>query len=270
MLTIVAFALSVAAGPIVSAEWLQAHLADPGVCIIDARVASEYARGHIPGARLVDHMDTFGDNHGLSSAAELARVFAKAGVTDKTQVVLYGDNPTATAFVYSALTAIGVADRVSWLDGGINAWRAGKHPVETITPPPGQGTLTVGSAGDMLVDAAWVRAHLKSPGTKILDVRTPGEFQNGHLPGATLILWQDLFADPQTQTFKSPDQIRALLARAGVGAHDEIVTYCAVGMRASVMAFAARLAGVTTHVYLGSWQDWSKDPANPVVRGGGR
>jgi len=32
------------------------------------------------------------------------------------------------------------------------------------------------------------------------------------------------------------------------------------------MAFAARAAGVPTHLYLGSWQDWSKDPSNPIVR----
>jgi len=81
-----------------------------------------------------------------------------------------------------------------------------------------------------------------------------------------LILWQDLFIDAHHQTFKSPEQIRAVLAKAGVAPGQEVVTYCAVGMRASLMAFAARAAGVTTHLYLGSWQDWSKDPSNPIVR----
>ena len=47
------------------------------------------------------------------------------------------------------------------------------------------------------------------------DVRTPQEWNEGHLPGATLILWQDLYADQRTLKFKSLEEIRALLARAG-------------------------------------------------------
>lgn len=56
------------------------------------------------------------------------------------------------------------------------------------------------------------------------------------------------------------------LTEAGVGPAGEAVTYCAIGMRASLMAFAARAVGVTTHLYLASWQDWSKDRSNPIDR----
>lgn len=270
MLTILALAASVAAsaaaaGPIVSADWLQAHLGDPKVrviCVDD----DGYARGHIPGARLISHMDTIVGDHILLPPDRLGRVFAKAGVIDGARIVLYGD-PMSAGFIYGVLSRIGLADSVSWLDGGMTAWRAGRRPVETKTPAPGDGPLTVATpAPDLIVDAAWVRAHLNSPTTKILDVRSTQEWQQGHLPGATLIVWQDLFVDAQHQMFKSPEQIRALLAKAGVAPAQEVVTYCAVGMRASLMAFAARAAGVTTHLYLGSWQDWSKDPSNPIVR----
>jgi thiosulfate/3-mercaptopyruvate sulfurtransferase len=111
-----------------------------------------------------------------------------------------------------------------------------------------------------------VRARLQSPTTKILDVRTQNEWDHGHIPNATLILWQDLFADVKMQKFKSPEEIRALLATAGVGGTTEIVTYCAVGMRASLMGWAARAVGVPARIYIGSWQDWSSDSANPVVK----
>jgi len=270
MLTVLAMVASItagaaAAGPMVSAEWLQAHLTDPHVrvvCVDD----QDYARGHIPGARLISHMDAVSGDHVLLPSEALTRVFAKAGVIDGAQVVLYGD-PMSAGFIYGVLSRMGFADNVSWLDGGMPAWRAAHQPVETTTPAPGQGPLTVASpAPDSNVDAAWVRAHLSSPSIKILDVRTTQEWQQGHLPGATLILWQDLFVDAHHQTFKSPEQILAVLAKAGMAPGQEVVTYCAVGMRASLMAFAARAAGVTTHLYLGSWQDWSKDPSNPIVR----
>ena len=73
-----------------------------------------------------------------------------------------------------------------------------------------------------------MRAHLNSP-TKILDVRTQQEYANGHVPGATLILWPELYENQRTQKLKSPEAIKALLAQAGVAPGQEVVTYCAVG-----------------------------------------
>jgi thiosulfate/3-mercaptopyruvate sulfurtransferase len=121
-------------------------------------------------------------------------------------------------------------------------------------------------APDVIVDAAYVRARLHSPEVRVLDVRTTSEWNNGHLPGATLILWPDLYTDQRLLTFKSIDEIRALLTRAGVAPNQSVVTYCAVGMRASLMYFAARAAGIPARVYVGSWQDWQRDAANPIVK----
>ena len=45
--------------------------------------------------------------------------------------------------------------------------------------------------------------------------------------------------------------------------NQSVVTYCAVGLRASLMYFAARVAGVPARVYVGSWQDWRSDANNP-------
>jgi hypothetical protein len=55
-------------------------------------------------------------------------------------------------------------------------------------------------------------------------------------------------------------------AAAGVAANQECVTYCAVGMRASLMYWAARSVGIPARVYVGSWQDWQRDSSNPIVR----
>ena len=132
-------------------------------------------------------------------------------------------------------------------------------------PAAGAGPLTARPAPDAIVDAAWVRAHLDSS-TKILDVRTPQEYKDGHLPGATLILWSDLFENQRTQKFKSLEAIKALLASAGVAPGQEVVTYCAVGMRASLMYWAARSVGTPARVYLGSWQEWRRDSANPIAK----
>jgi|SRR5581483_10519218 len=269
MLHILALAAATAASPIVSADWLQAHLKDSNLRVIYIGAAEDYNKGHIPGARLLDHMATVrmgANGHRLAPNDVLAKALARAGAADGTHVVLYGDSPMATGWVNSAFAAIGHAADVSWLDGGVATWRGENRPLETTASPDGTGTLTVRPADDLFVDAAWVRAHLASPSTKVLDVRSKGEWNDGHLPGATLVLWQDLFADVKAQKFKSPDEIKALLAGAGVGPNQEVVTYCAVGMRASLMAWAARAVGVPAKIYIGSWQDWSADAKNPVVK----
>lgn len=258
--------LAAGVSPIVSTDWLQAHLNDPGVRIVDVTERGQYDRAHIPGSVRIDHMATVGDNHRLLPADALARAWGALGVSDETHVVLYGDSPMATGWIYMSLAAIGHADQVSMLDGGLKLWELEKRATSTAPPRVAAATLTVRPAPDVIVDAAWVRSKLDTTAVRILDVRTTEEFRNGHLPGATLILWQDLFADRQTLKLKPLDEIRGLLARAGVAPGQEAVTYCAVGMRASLMYWAARAAGVPVRVYLGSYSDWIRDSSNPVAR----
>ena len=73
-------------------------------------------------------------------------------------------------------------------------------------------------------------------------------------------------ADQRTLKLKSLDDIRALLARAGATGNREIVTYCAVGMRASLMYWAARAVGLSARVYVGSFEDWRRNSTNPIAR----
>jgi thiosulfate/3-mercaptopyruvate sulfurtransferase len=200
VLHILALLAATTVEPVVSTAWLHAHLTDPQVRVVVTGDRGIYDRGHIPGARFIDHMETVGAQTGASGVmehrmlppADLAIVLAtKGGVADGTHIVLYGDSPMQTGWVYMMLAATGHASDVSMLDGGINLWRAEERPVSTDTPAPGNGTYTVRPAPDIIVDAAYVKERLQSPAVKVLDVRTTQEWGRGHLPGATLILWQD-------------------------------------------------------------------------------
>jgi thiosulfate/3-mercaptopyruvate sulfurtransferase len=261
-------AAQAASAALVSTEWVQQHLSDPHVRIIATGDEGRYKRGHIPGARFVEHMDTVTMNggHRVLAPEALAPVFAKAGVTDGVHVVLYGDSPMTTGWVYMAMASTGHGADISFLDGSAELWRDEGRAIETTTPAAVTGTLTVRPGTDMVVDAKYVRERLESPTVRILDVRTTNEWNSGHLPGATLILWQDLFADQRTLKFKSPEDLRALFAKAGVKPGQEVITYCAIGMRGSLMYFVAKLVGLPAHVYVGSWQDWKADASNPIVR----
>ena len=64
MLHILALLAATSVEPIVSTAWLQAHLADPQVRIVVTGDRGVYDRGHIPGARFIDHMETVGAQSG--------------------------------------------------------------------------------------------------------------------------------------------------------------------------------------------------------------
>jgi len=83
-------AMALATQAIVSTESLQAHLADPQVRITFIGDRGEFGRGHIPGARCMDHMAVAGSNHRLPPLDDLAATLTKAGAADGTEIVLYG------------------------------------------------------------------------------------------------------------------------------------------------------------------------------------
>jgi thiosulfate/3-mercaptopyruvate sulfurtransferase len=253
---------------IVTIAWLQQHLNDSNVRVISTGDKGVYDRAHIPGARYISHDDAMvmGANQGLPAPALLASALANAGAVDNTHIVLYGDSPATTGWLFMAFASIGHGADVSMLEAGIDAWIAEGHSASTTAPPPANGTLTVRSTGDVVVDAAWVKARLESPTVRVLDVRTTGEWNAGHLPGAKLVLWQDLFADLKMQKLKPIDEIRKVFAAADVQSGQEVVTYCAIGMRASLMYWAARAAGVPARVYVGSFTDWQSNSTNPIVK----
>ena len=256
-----------APGMVVSLDWLNRHLNDPRVRVLATGERARYERGHIPGARFVSHDDTLNhESHGLLAPAALAGVLAKAGASDDVRIVLYGESPMTTGWLFMALASIGHGDHVSMLDGNLEAWRSKGHSVSTDVPPAATGRLTPKPAPDVVVTAPWVRERLQTPGVKVLDVRSERERANGYLPGSTLIIWRDLFSNPDQAIFKSRDEIRALLTKAGIGASDQVVTYCAIGMRASLMYFAAKHAGLPARVYVGSFEDWQRQQGYPIVK----
>ena len=254
------------AGPVVSIQWLKQHAANPGVVVIATNDTPPYESGHIPNARFLGHDGTLDHGaHRLLAPAQLATVLARAGATDSSRIVLYGE-PLAVGWLYYALASIGHADHVSVLDGNYTAWLAAGHSGSTDSPAPASGRLTVKPSPDIAVDRAWVRSHLDDPKTRLLDVRSSQEWEKGVIPNSTKFLWADLYSDVKIRRLKTPAEMRAVFEKAGVGAGQTAVTYCAVGMRASLAYFAARAAGIPARVYVGSWADWSSDPTSPITK----
>jgi thiosulfate/3-mercaptopyruvate sulfurtransferase len=92
-----------------------------------------------------------------------------------------------------------------------------------------------------------------------------GAERTGRIPGAVHLHFRELLnAD---DTFKAPDELRRVLRARGAGPERaEIVTYCRLSHRATLVWFAMRhLLGYTNvRVYDGSWTEWGSIVGFPV------
>jgi thiosulfate/3-mercaptopyruvate sulfurtransferase len=75
--------------------------------------------------------------------------------------------------------------RVSVMDGGIEAWVEEGRPVVERPAAPRRGSFEAHPNPDVVVDAAWVKAHLADPKVALVDARPHSEYERpGHIPGA--------------------------------------------------------------------------------------
>ena len=246
---------------LVSAAWLNDHLRDPNVVVLYTDQGA-HDEALIDGARAVPHesLMTMQGGHGLASTDALVEALRKAGVSSDSHVVVYGE-PLSAAWLFFALESLG-HPRVSMLDASIVKWRAEDRPFARTPVAPPRGTFTPSPRPQIRATADDVQAR----GAVILDARSPREYEAGHIPGAKLLPFQDVFADPRQQVFKSREELMAMFRGAGAAPGAAAIAYCQIGMRSSVLYFAARLAGLDARNYIGSWSDWTarKLPVEPA------
>jgi len=241
---------------LVTTAWLEEHLQDPKVVVLWTDQGA-HDEALVAGARAVRHESvmTMQGGHGLAPTEVLVEVLRKAGVSNDSHVVIYGD-ALSSGWLFFVLDYLGHS-RVSLLDGGLVKWRSEDRPIARTPVVPAPGTFTPQPRPARLVTAADVQTRQKTAGTVLLDARSPNEYQAGRIPGATLLTWTDVFADPRRQVFKSQKEVADLFAAAGAGPGSRAITYCQIGLRSSALYFAARYAGLDVSNYVGSWSDWT-------------
>jgi thiosulfate/3-mercaptopyruvate sulfurtransferase len=260
---------------VVTTDWLKQHLQDRDLVLLHVGEKPEYEAGHIPGARFIsmddvsaprptDHMK--GEILELPDPAVLRAKLESFGISDKSRIVVYYGKDwvsPATRIVFT-LDWIGLGDRVSVLDGGMQLWKKENGAVTAGLPTIVPGKLTAKTPRSLVVDANWVNTHRTAPGYALYDGRAKafydgvqsGMVKSGHIPGARSIPFTAIH--DESLRLLPPQQLEEIFAKAGVKRGDTLVGYCHIGQQATVVLFAARTLGYNVLLYDGSFHDWEK------------
>ncbi|MFC9284498.1 sulfurtransferase [Streptomyces collinus] len=254
-------------------RWQLSTAKAAGAPAFDGR--AEYAAGHLPGAVFVDldrELASAAGEHGrhpLPDLAEFGAAMRRAGVSSGRPVVVYdGGQGWAAARAWWLLRWTGHPD-VRVLDGGLPSWR-GELSTEPVTPAGGDFEPAPAAAGLLDADAA---AALARTGV-LLDARAGERYRGevepidrvgGHIPGAV--------SAPTTENvgpdgrFLPADDLRDRFKALGVSEDAPVGVYCGSGVSGAHEVLALAVAGVPAALYVGSWSEWSADPARPVAVG---
>lgn len=262
---------------VVSAEWVEEHLEDPNLVLLQVGTEETFAREHIPGASHLDFGSvTAADSHDMAALvlelpepAELEATLEALGISDDSKIVVYwaDQHVTPTTRVIFTLDWAGLGERTVLMDGGLGGWKAAGHAVTDEASDVSRGELSLRPRGGMVVQAEWVQEHAGTAGYTVLDGRAPAFYEGvredqgrgGHIRHAESVHWQELVEQVEEGYYrlKGEHALREVFDEAGVAEDDTVVAYCHIGQYATVLLFAARTLGHDVVLYDGAWQDWA-------------
>lgn len=248
-----------------------------------------YLAGHLPGACFIDLDNELSGQpgsrgrHPLPEITVFEAAMRGAGLHAGQLAVAYDDgDSTVAARLWWMLRYCGHR-QVAVLDGGYQGWAAAGMPLTKVVTRPAAGDFAATTVGAMplLTDAE--AGRLARTGF-LLDARASERYRGdvepidrigGHIPGAiSAPTRENVGGDGR---FLGPAELGRRFASLGLPRRAELATgddgapvigcYCGSGVTAAHQVLALELAGLPAALYVGSWSEWSSDPARPVATG---
>lgn len=272
----------------VSTRWLQNHLEDENIVIVDCRGdllkdsygEEVYKKGHIKNAVFADLkkvMSSEEREHGgrnpLPDVEDFKRSIGKLEINKNTLVVAYDELKIAGAARFCwMLRYVGHTNNYV-LDGGINKWITENRKLY-IEENNSKEKLDIKNEDfnislneEILGDVNYIKDNIKKD-LILVDSRTniryegieePIDKKAGHIPGAKNIYWKDMLEEDGAV---DEDKVRENFLP--LKDYTNIAVYCGSGIDATFNFLLLDEVGIKARVYAGSWSDWITYEENPI------
>ena len=264
---------------LVSTEWLDKHINDPDLRVIDAswylpgedrNPLEEYKQSHIPGARFFD-IDEIADKdtqlpHMVPPQELFAARVMKLGIGDGHQIVVYD---TAGIFssprVWWLFKLMGHRD-IAVLDGGYPKWLNEGREEEDMLPLFNERHYSVRKLAQRVKSYSEVQAASEEGISQILDARPSSRFNGlvpeprpglraGNIPNSLNLPYTNLLTE--NGTMKEKKELLEAIQLVGIDLDKPIITTCGSGITAAILYLALDLIRhKNISLYDGSWVEW--------------
>lgn len=192
------------------ADDVKANLTNPKYVVLDARAASDYAAGHIPGAVSADVSGLVSEKDKGAAADNINDVVDKWGTDKKYIVVCYSGNKYAKAATGLLMNkGIKNAD-IQTLENGFNQWKDDNtaYVVEKHTSSNKIEFANGITVANLKADVAGSKIYT------VMDVRAASDYNNGHIDNAVSTPSDDETAIMDTVK-KNPNGLYVLVCYSG-------------------------------------------------------
>ncbi|BDB00715.1 sulfurtransferase [Clostridium botulinum] len=272
----------------VSTKWLQDHLEDENIVIVDCRgdllkdsYGEEiYKKGHIKNAVFADLKEVMsseekehGGRNPLPDIEDFKRNIEKLGINKNTLVVAYDEFKIAGAARFCwMLRYVGHTNNYV-LDGGINKWITENRKLY-IEENNSKEKLDIKNEDfnislneEIKADVNYIKDNIKKD-LILVDSRTnirykgieePIDKRAGHIPGAKNVYWKDMLKEDG-----AVDENKVRENFLPLKDYSNIAVYCGSGIDATFNFLLLDEVGIKARVYAGSWSDWITYKDNPI------
>ena len=279
---------------LVETDWLEEHLNDTDLCLLDCHVnlipedsggfrmesgRPSWETGHIPGSHFVDFTTGLSDRHSalplmMPPADQFAAAMAHGGVSAHPRVILYDDFYNIwAARVWWMLRASGF-DNAVVLSGGWHKWTQEGRPVSNRPAAPVRGQFASTPRPELMAGKQEVLEAMQTPSSCLLNALTAEDHAGtggmiqyprpGRIASSVNVSFYDL-VDPETHAYLPVEQLREKFEAVGATDAQRVITYCGAGIAASSDAFVLTLLGLEdVAVYDGSLMEWAADASLPM------